>query len=698
MLKERKVLILSIIFILFLSIGIVSASDIAEISDNPNLGFFEGKSLVNDYSLVSIDDNSYSMDSNLNSIEDNLISEDKTNKNSDINKKSNDDGNSIKNNSSRDDSKSNEITAKTDEKTKVSPNSTNKTKTKVKTKIVAKNVNTYYKEKSKLNIYLKDSSNKALKNKSVKIYLNGKTYSRITDKLGMVALNLNLLPNKYNLKIAFAGDEEYKSSSINRVINVKKAPLVVKTRNTVSYYHPDTFFKAKVINKITKNPIEGIKVLFQVYSSQKKYKNFYSLTNQKGIATLNKRLKMGAYDVYTFIKDNSKKQFISYKNSKNKAVLKSMDTREIGCSSIYLHANQNESAIAFRRDSTYAASLYLVVKKWHGRYAMKQYKLTGTYFFHAITTADGWLIGTGGWDNPTVNKKIENLAGKIVASNSLKSSLLKSIKAQERKLNTGHFAIVAPDGRYAVIWRSGMIKGKLKNGEYLDVPNNKYLFRHGKYKKFSKNVAKAALKIAATDVFGLNRRNIMVYHYKRSTKDFKTSAIIKTYGSNDKGNLAGRFTAGKKDNVYYKGKYISKYKLSGTPYMKYLGTHKFGIIDKLIKTQAKVGSRNLTTNKFNQSQYFRFTLRNKKTNNLLKSVRIRLRVYTGQTYRDYYVKTDKNGIAQFNTKNLKACYHKVLLGTGNNKYVISDKKYIYIQRDVKPEVNSTKAITTKKST
>ena len=263
----------------------------------------------------------------------------------------------------------------------------------------------------------------------------------------------------------------------------------------------------------------------------------------------------------------------------------------------------------------------------------------------------------------------------------MNNSLLKKIRTQERKLATGHFAIVAPDGRYAVVWRSGYIKGKLKNGEYLDVPSARSLFRHGKYKKLSNDTAKAALKIAATDRFGVNRRNIMVYHYKRTTKDFKTNATVKVYGSNDKGNLIGRHTSRKKDNVYFKKKFISKFKLSGTPNQKLIGTHEFGNIDKLFKTQTKLSVKNITGN-LNQSKYFKLTLKDKKTKKVLKNVKVNLRIYTGKTYKDYVVKTDKNGIAKFNAKILKLGSHKVLISPKNHKYIISGKSTIVIKKIV----------------
>ena len=543
--------------------------------------------------------------------------------------------------------------------------------------ITVNSINAFYKEKSSLNINLKSADNNILMNRNLKIFLNGKTFIKKTDNKGNIKFLLNLKPGCYHVKILFEGDEGYKNTSANAKIKIKKAPLSIKTKNFSTYLNSDIFFTAKVINNITKNPVEGIKVLFNVYSSKNNYKNYYALTNKKGIATLNKNLKVGTYDIYTYLNDTKEKGHFEYENLKNKVVFKVKKTAEMGCSSIYVYVNENESAIAFRRDSTYAAKLYVVAQKWHGRYAIKQYKLVGTYFFHAITTSDGWLMGTGGWDNPRVNKKIENLAGKIVSTNSLKNSNLIAIRKVESQLPTGHFAIVAPDGRYAVVWKSGFIKGKLKKGEYLKVPNARSLYRHGNFKKFSTNPATAAHKIAATDGFGLNRRNIMTYHYKRVSSNYKTSSIVTVYGSNDKGNLIGRHTANLIDNVLYKKTFISKYKLSGTPYKKLLGTHKFGNIDNLIKTQTKLTAPKVTSD-FNKTNYLQVTLRNKKTNNILKGVRINVKVTSDKASSNYVIRTNKYGVAYFNTKVLSVGTHNVTLSPANHQYMISGRSTIVI--------------------
>ena len=115
-----------------------------------------------------------------------------------------------------------------------------------------------------------------------------------------------------------------------------------------------------------------------------------------------------------------------------------------------------------------------------------------------------------------------------------------------------------------------------------------------------------------------------------------------------------------------------------------IGKHKFGNIDKIIKTPTKLYVKNFTAD-YNQSKYFKLTLKNKKTKNVLKNVRVKLRIYTGKKYKDYYVKTDVNGIAKFNTNILKIGNHKVLISPGNNKYLISGKIFILINELIPQE-------------
>ena len=537
----------------------------------------------------------------------------------------------------------------------------------------------YYKENNKVITYLKDVNGTPIKNKQLTVFLDGNKYNKTTDDSGKISISCNLKPDTYKLTVKFDGDENFTSSESSSLVNVKKAPVAIKMSNYNTYVDSDLFFKVKVYNVITGIAISGIKVKFKVYSTKtKKYYYFYRITDKNGIATLNKNFKVGSYKISAYIHDSKNKPYISYKNSNKKVTMKVKPTAETGCCSFYLQVSATESVAGFRRDATNALNIYIKNVKWHGRTAIKQYKLGNSYFFHSITTSDGWMIGTGGIDNPTINRAIENLAGQIVKANKIKSSYLKKIQNYEKRLGLGHFSIKAPDGRYAVVWLNGYWTGKLKPGEYISVPNVKSCYRHGTYDKFSSDPVKAAVKVGATDVYGVNRRDITVFHWKSTEdKNFKITSVVKTYASNDNGKLVGRSTAALKDNIYYKNMFISKYELPSSPNMKYLGIHKFGNIDKLVKvpTVIKVPA---VTNQFNQTKYFKVTVKNKKTGKAVVNLKIKLKITSGNKSKTYLIKTDKNGLAKFNTKNLLLGAHKVVVYPVTDKYLISAKSTIKI--------------------
>lgn len=540
----------------------------------------------------------------------------------------------------------------------------------ISTKIESSDVNTYYKEKSELIGYLKDDNNNPISNRNISISLNGKTYTKLTDKSGKFLLNLNLKPNTYKTTITFNGYGNYTASSINTLIKVNEAPLVIETKNYKTYYHSDLFFKAKVLNKITKNPVAGIKVAFKVNIGNGKYKTYYATTDKHGMASLKKNLKVGLYKVCSSIK---KSKYVKSSN-KAKSTLTIKPTAEMGCASIYIQVSNYEGVTGFRRDSTYAADLYIKVSKWYGRTAIKQYKTTNSYFFHSITTSDGWMIGTGGIDNSRINRAIEDLAGKMVKSGKIQKSYLRKIQEYERYLGIGHFAIKAPNGNYATVWASSISTGKLKAGEYISVPNGKYCYRHGTYAHFNKNPAKAGIKIAATDSYGVNRRDITVFHWKATTSEGKTTSKVNVYAANDDGHLVGMSTGYLKDNIHFKNKFFSKDKLPKAPSSKLIGKQNFGSIDKLIKTQTVVSAPKLTKT-LNQTKYFKVTVKSKSTKKAVKYLKLKIKVDS----KTYSIKTDKNGVAKFDAKSLKVGLHNVLIYSDNIKYFVNKKSSIEIK-------------------
>jgi len=534
------------------------------------------------------------------------------------------------------------------------------------TTIQTKDVNTYYKEKSELVAYLKDSNNQPIANKKILISLNNKNYDKLTDNLGKVILKLNLNPGTYTVKFSFAGDNGYAASSANAIVKVNKASLQINTKNFKTYFESGFYFKAKVINKVTKKPVEGVRVAFKVYKNNK-YRIYWATTDAGGVAKLKKNLKVGSYCVVTSIKKSK-----NLKAKKAKAKLTIKETAEMGCSSLYLQVGKSESVAAFRRDATNAKLLHIVKYKINGKAAIKQYK-TNSYFFHLVTTADGWMFGTGGVDNPTVNHAIEKLAGKIIKLGKIKKSDLRKIQSYERRLSLGHFSIKAPNGEYGLVWSGSIIKGKLKKGEFIDVPNVRSSFRHGNWAKLSKNPATAAIKAAATDSYGVNRRDVTAFHWKATTKEGKTTSTLKVYAANDNGRLVGRSTGGLMDDVKFKGVFFSKYHLPKTPSKLLLGTHSFGSIDKLIKTQTKVNAPKLTKVQ-NESKTFDITVNDKKTKKPIKNLKLKLKI--GKKV--YTVKTNSKGVAKFNTKSLDEGTYKVAIFSGDDRYYVSAKSTIKI--------------------
>ncbi|MBQ2665725.1 hypothetical protein [Methanobrevibacter sp.] len=534
------------------------------------------------------------------------------------------------------------------------------------TKIQAESIKAYYKDDAEMVSYLKDSNNQPLFNKKLSISINDKTYNKFTDEDGKVVLKLNLLPGTYAATIKFEGDDNCSSSIANAIVKVNKAPLTINTKDYKTYWHSDLFFKAKVINKITKNPVKGIKVVFKVLINNK-YKVYHATTDARGVASLKRNFNVGSYKVVTSIKNKNAKS----KNSK--ATLTVKPTKEYGCCSFYVQVSNYEAVTGFRRDGTNAVNIHIIKCKWNGRTAVKQYK-TGSYFFHTIVTSDGWMVGTGGIDNANINKAIEKLAGKMVKTGKISKAYLKKIQKYERALGLGHFAIKSPNGKYGLVWGSAIYTGKLKAGEYLSVPNGISSFRHGTWAKFSDNPKDAAIKVAATDPFGINRRGIDVFHWKATTAEGKTASTVKVYVTNDNGQLLGRSsTAHLKDNIYFGKKLISKNQLPKTPASKYLGTHKLGNIDRLIKTLTTVKAPKLIKS-INESKTFDITVKSRKTDEAIPNLSLKIKV----SNKIYTVKTDSDGVARFNTRYLDIGSHDVTVYSANIRYYVSAKSTINI--------------------
>lgn len=85
------------------------------------------------------------------------------------------------------------------------------------------------------------------------------------------------------------------------------------------------------------------------------------------------------------------------------------------------------------------------------------------------------------------------------------------------------------------------------------------------------------------------------------------------------------------------------------------------------------------TAKFKKSKYFKVTIKNKASKKAVSGIKVKIKVYTGKKYKTYTVKTNKNGLAKLNTKTFKRGKHKVVISSGNNRYIITKKSSIIIK-------------------
>jgi len=245
-----------------------------------------------------------------------------------------------------------------------------------------------------------------------------------------------------------------------------------------------------------------------------------------------------------------------------------------GCCSVVLQGKNNSFAYAYRRDSTDPADLYIKKIKLHGKEGIKEYKLDDGYFFHTVVLKDGWFIGTGGGNGraevPYWNRYLEDLGGKIASKGKITNNDMKIVQNTVRKLGIGHFIIKSPEGNVGVsIYNRGHTKTtvfKMKKGEYVSVPNSPSHYRKGVYTVNKTSLVDAAIYIAATDRWGVNRRNIIAYDVKKIDK----TTNVKIWASNDNGRYVGRKTT-RADNIIYKGTTTKANSIPAIPNKKYIG-------------------------------------------------------------------------------------------------------------------------------
>ncbi len=254
----------------------------------------------------------------------------------------------------------------------------------------------------------------------------------------------------------------------------------------------------------------------------------------------------------------------------------------MGCCSVLIKVNDTHYVFAFRRDSSYAADIFIDKVNWHGINAIKQHKNAGDYAFHTIMTENGWIIGSGGLDDGTPNQNVEKLASEMVLNNNIDGDRLQNISQIKAQNGIGHFIIMNPNGTYHVTYYDGStVDYTLNNGEYVCSPNRYAYYVTGQYSSISSDPVTAAATIETLDQYGLTRRDITVYDL---TYDNETHNLtdVQIYASNDDGHVYNRGTESLNDDIIFNGTKYPGSDLPIAPKLKYLGNMTFGAEDILV--------------------------------------------------------------------------------------------------------------------
>lgn len=239
-----------------------------------------------------------------------------------------------------------------------------------------------------------------------------------------------------------------------------------------------------------------------------------------------------------------------------KQILDETDTSDLtGCCSVVLQLDGTDSIISFRRDANLSADIHIEQVNWSGVQAIKQYKIDGGYFCQVIVTEDGWVIGYGGIDDGIDNEKIENItAGMINNENKIDEKDLEQIEEIKAAYELGHVVIKSPDGHYGVATATNHFTGKLKPGDYISMPNRYKYSRSGEIPMNTTDKINETIKLATSDVFGLERRDITTFDFHHVDDLTFSGNVVDIYLSNDDGSMFGMETGDKYDDVFFNNK------------------------------------------------------------------------------------------------------------------------------------------------
>ncbi|MGB9978871.1 hypothetical protein [Methanobacterium sp.] len=239
-----------------------------------------------------------------------------------------------------------------------------------------------------------------------------------------------------------------------------------------------------------------------------------------------------------------------------------------GCCSVLVHVRPGHDVMSYRRDSVNSADIIIDKINFNGQTAIKEYKTQRGYFTHTIITESGWIIGIGGKDDPITTKRLETLGSDIISKGHIEREDIDKANAIIEKNGWGHFLIKSPDDNVGITARDYRVSAsitklfKMKDGDYVKVPNNPRYYGKGKFNRFSNDPDNAAIQIIGNDIYGQSRKDVITYDYN--------SKKVGVWASFDGGALLGGLS-GSPDNIQYTGNKINGNELPVIPGKKFLG-------------------------------------------------------------------------------------------------------------------------------
>ena len=239
----------------------------------------------------------------------------------------------------------------------------------------------------------------------------------------------------------------------------------------------------------------------------------------------------------------------NYQNNDDLPVVfeKNNETDMIGCCSIILQEDGNDTLMSYRRDSDLDADIHIEKINWHGMPVIKQYKTDNNYFCHVIITENGWVIGLGGTDDGIDNQIAENItADMITEDNTISTEALEKIQKLKQPYGRGHVVIKAPNGNYGFANVDKLKTGKLEPGHYISIPNDYSYSRAGEISPDSPDKIREMTDLSQQDLYGLDRREIITYDINMS--DNNNNVTI--YAANENGSYLGVNNTVYIDDIY----------------------------------------------------------------------------------------------------------------------------------------------------